>query len=250
MATGLPSPLDPPKRLWPAVAWKASTATIPVAVTAMLAALSRARRGRRATSRSPSSSGTGSRAEIAISRGPAPRRAGRIGQRADRAGAGGADRGHQRRGQRHRQRHGHHQPGDGQGERRRAGGADQGGAGTGDQRGGQPSDGQPGRRRDQRQDQVLGQQHHGDQPRRAADRLEQSDPPGPLRHPAAGQHRHGGQGQQPGQPGTGRQDLLLVLHQQAVRGGDPLPRGQRRARPGCCCAAVPAWRTPAPWPGR
>ena len=51
---------------------------MPVTVTAMLAALSTARRGRRATSRSPSSSGTGSRAESAISqarrRGGGPRR--------------------------------------------------------------------------------------------------------------------------------------------------------------------------------
>ena len=47
--------------------WKASTATIPVAVTATLAAPSSAVRGLRATSRRPSSSGTGSPAETAIS---------------------------------------------------------------------------------------------------------------------------------------------------------------------------------------
>ena len=127
------------------MAWKASTATIPLTVTAMLAAPSRARRGRRATSRSPSSSGTGSRAESAIS--PARRRggAGRVGQRADRAGARGADRGHERGGERHRRAP---RPttsatvgsvSDGA-----PGATEQAGAGTGEQRGGQPS-GQPAR---------------------------------------------------------------------------------------------------------
>ncbi len=57
------SPLTCPA-LW---AWMASTATIPVTVMAMLAAASTMRRVRRAASRSPSSSGTGSRAESAIS---------------------------------------------------------------------------------------------------------------------------------------------------------------------------------------
>ncbi len=61
--------LSPPPlwKRWPARVWKASTATSPVTVTAMLAAPSAARRGRRATSRSPSSSGTGSRLESLIS---------------------------------------------------------------------------------------------------------------------------------------------------------------------------------------
>jgi hypothetical protein len=42
------------------VAWTASTATMPQTVTAMLVALSRARRGLRAAGRSPNSAGTGS----------------------------------------------------------------------------------------------------------------------------------------------------------------------------------------------
>jgi hypothetical protein len=50
-----------------------------------------------------------------------------------------------------------------------------------------------------------------------------------LGHPATGQHGHAGDGQQPGQPGAGRQDLLLVLYQQTVRGGDVLPGNQARA---------------------
>ena len=45
----------------------ASTATIPLTVTAMLATPSRTRRGRRAITRKPRSRGTGSRAESAIS---------------------------------------------------------------------------------------------------------------------------------------------------------------------------------------
>ncbi len=55
------------------VAWNESTATMPVTVTAMFAALSSARRGRRATSLSPNSTGTGRPADILIS---APRRRG------------------------------------------------------------------------------------------------------------------------------------------------------------------------------
>ena len=197
----------------------------PAAVTAMLATLSSTRRGRRAARRSPSSSGTGSRADSAIS--PARRRGGRaesanartvlvraarIAGTSDAASATAsatvttspaAD-----------------------GPSGDLGRADQAGTRTGQQRSGQPPGYQPGHRREQRQDQVLGQQHRGDQPRRAADRLEQPDPPGLLRHPAADQHRHAGQREQPEQPATRQQDLLLVRHQQAVRGGDPLPRGQ------------------------
>ena len=56
-------------------AWAASAATIPLTVIAMLTTPSTTRRGRRAATRSPSSSGTGSRAEIAISQ--AVRRGGR-----------------------------------------------------------------------------------------------------------------------------------------------------------------------------
>ena len=55
------------------VAWNESTATRPVTVTATFAAVSSARRGRRPTSRSPNSTGTGRPAEILTS---APRRRG------------------------------------------------------------------------------------------------------------------------------------------------------------------------------
>ena len=89
----------------------------------------------------------------------------------------------------------------------------------------------------QRQDQVLGQQHDRDQARGAADRLEQPDPPGVLGQPAADQHGHAGDREQPEQPGTGRQDRLLVGNQQAVRGSDARPRGQDTVR-----AAAGLWR--------
>jgi hypothetical protein len=46
---------------------ESDTATMPVTVTAMFAALSRARRGRRAASLSPNSAGTGSLPEIRMS---------------------------------------------------------------------------------------------------------------------------------------------------------------------------------------
>ena len=166
--------------------WKASTATIPVAVTATLAALSTARRGLRATSRSPSSSGTGSRREIVISVG---RRAARpwraaCGQCADRAGAGGADGGHERRGQRHRQRHGQHLASDGQGERRRAGRADQPAPGLVISGAASQPTASPAAAASQRQDQVLGQQHDRDQPGVPPTALSSPTRRVLLRHPA------------------------------------------------------------------
>ena len=123
---------------------------------------SRTRRGRRAATRNPSSSGTGSRAESAISQ------AVRRGARAESASARtvlvraartagtkvaatatpsatavtSADRGH--------------------GERRRTRAAEEAGAGIGEQWSGQPSERQPGRRREQGHDDVLGEQHGGD----------------------------------------------------------------------------------------
>ncbi len=55
LMTGLPSPPEVPKpeNFLSTSAWKASTATMPMTVTAMLAALRMARRGLRATRRSP-----------------------------------------------------------------------------------------------------------------------------------------------------------------------------------------------------
>ena len=78
--------------LWPAVAWKASTATIAGDRDRDAGrAEQRAARAGGPTSRSPSSSGTGSRGRERDQPGPAPRRPGRVGQRADRAGPRGAD---------------------------------------------------------------------------------------------------------------------------------------------------------------
>ena len=186
------------------------------------------RRGRRAATRSPSSSGTGSRAEIAISQ------AVRRGARAESASArtvlvraartagtkvaatatpsatavtrptvdmvsGGAPA----------------RP------RRPA-------LGVGEQWGGQPADRQPGRRGEQGHDDVLGEQHGGDQARRAADRLEQSDAPDLVGHPASDEHRDAGHGEQAEQPAAGQQGAPLVPHQVVARArGCP-------ARPAAC----------------
>ena len=75
--TGSIRPLPLPNSFSSAVAWNASTVTTPVMVIAMQAALSSARRGRRATRRSPNSSGTGRWRDSRIS--PARRRGRRTG---------------------------------------------------------------------------------------------------------------------------------------------------------------------------
>ena len=188
-------------------AWAASAATIPLTVIAMLTVASTTRRGRRAATRSPSSSGTGSRAESRDQPGRAPRCAGGVGKREDGAGAGGADGGHEGRGDRHTECDGRHQADRGHGERRRTRAAEEAGAGIGEQRSGQPSERQPGRGGEQGDDDVLGEQHGGDQARRAADRLEQPDAPDLVGHPAADEDGDAGHGEQAEQPAAGQQSL-------------------------------------------
>ena len=191
---GAIGPLEPPAAR---SAWAHSTATIPLTVIAMLTVPSTARRGRRAATRSPSSSGTGSRAEIAISRACAaaggPRRRARGPCWSGRRGRRGRGSRRPRRAsatavttpivdsveRRARPRC--------RGGRRSA---------IGEQRSGQPSERQPGRGRDEGHDDVLGEQHGGDQARRAADRLEQPDAPDLVGHPAADEHREAGHGEQ------------------------------------------------------
>ena len=240
------SPVEPPKRLWSPVAWKASTATIPATVTAML---SRAQRGAaRPAADQPQAEQQRHRQprRDGDERGPAPRRAGRVGQGGDGAGAGGAQGGHERRGQRHRERHGRHLP-------RRMATVSEGAPGVPSR----PAPGlvtsgaasqpirQPGRRRDQGQGQVLRQEHGRDQLRRAADGLEQPDPPGLLGHPPADQDGDAGRWQ----AGRGAScwssgPAARRLHQQAR----PRPRcsarksGPGRRAPGECCRT----RWPAP----
>ena len=125
-------------------------------------------------------------------------------------------------------------------ERRRTRAAEEAGAGIGEQRSGQPSDRQPGRRREQGHDDVLGEQHGGDQARCAADRLEQSDAADLVGHPASDEDRDAGHGEQGEQPGAGQQRSPLVLDQVGARFADVLPGLQERGRPGRmrACPAV------------
>jgi hypothetical protein len=83
--------------------------------------------------------------------------AGRVGEREDGAGPGGADGGNEGRGDRHAQRDGRHQPDRGHGQRRGTGAADEAGTGIGERRSDQPSDRQPRRRREQGHHDVLGE---------------------------------------------------------------------------------------------
>ena len=182
-----------------------STATMPVAVTATLITLSTMRRGRRAAMRSPNSSGTGSRAENAMIQ--ALRRGGRAASasaptvlvRAARM-AGRTSRRPPRRAPRpppsrpwSRSPAARPPP-----PTRPAPGPAISGAAS--QPPSRPSGGRHG------QDQVLGQQHGGDQARRAADRLEQADASGLLGHPAADEHGDAGHREQAEQPAAGEQD--------------------------------------------
>ena len=162
--------------------------------------------------------------------GRAPRRAGRVGEREDGAGAGGADGGDEGRRDRHRERDGRHEPTVDSVGRARARAAEEAGAGLGEQWSGQPSEREPGRRREQGDDDVLGEQHGGDQARRAADRLEQSDAADLVGHPAADEDRDAGHGEQGEQPGAGDQRSPLVLDEVGARLADVLPGLQERGR--------------------
>ena len=188
-----------------------------VAVTARLAALSRARRGRRVTRRRPRSSGTGSQAENLIR--AARRRGGRA---APASAATVLMRAARRAGTSveaspHRDRSCRHEQDGGPGERRRTRAADQRGARAGEQRGRQPSGGQSGRCGGQRDEEVLGEQNGGGQQRRPAGCLQQAHSFFLLGHPPAGHHRDAGHREQPEQPAGGHQDLLLLYHQRCRR---------------------------------
>ncbi len=102
-------------------------------------------------------------------------------------------------------------------------GAEQVGAGGGDQRRGQPARHQADGGGSHGQNEVLGQQHGTDQARRAADCLEQPHPPDLLGHPAADQYRHAGHREQAEQQAAGQQYLLLVHDQLTVLALDALP---------------------------
>ena len=201
---------------------------MPVTVTAMLAAPATARRGLRAIRRSPNSSGTGSRAEILISAGR------RRGARAESASAptvlvrAARNAGTAVDARATSQRHSNHFTDGGESERWRTRSADQARARAGDQRCCQPPDRQPDRRRGQCEDHVLGQQYGGDKARRAADCLEQPDPPGLLSHPAAGQDGHARYRQQSKQPARRASGPAA----RPERGGRRRRRCSARRRPG------------------
>ena len=155
--------------------------------------------------------------------GRAPRCAGRVGQREDGAGAGGADGRNEGRGNRHPERDGRHQADRGHGERRRTGAAEEAGTGIGEQWRGQPSDRQPGRRREQGHDDVLGEEHGSDEARCAADRFEQSDASDLVGHAASDEDGDAGHGEQAEQPAAGQQSSPLVLDQVGALVADLLP---------------------------
>ncbi|HVQ95913.1 MAG TPA: hypothetical protein VMU51_33120 [Mycobacteriales bacterium] len=149
--------------------------------------------------------------------------AGRVGQRVDGAGAGGAHGRNDGGGYRDAERHGGYQTGRGHGDRRRARAADEAGTGPGEQRSGQRSERQPGPGRDDGHEDILREQHGSDQPRCTADRLEQPDASGLIGQPAADQHRDTGHGEQTEQPGADHQQDLGVSGQFGGRCEDVLP---------------------------
>ena len=137
--------------------------------------------------------------------------------------------GTKRRGDRHAECDGGHQPDRRQRERRRTRAAEEAGARIGEQWSGQPADREPGRRGEQGHDDVFGEQHGGDQAGCAADGLEQSDAPDLLGHPASDEHGDAGHGEQAEQPAAGQQGSPLVSHHVGARIADPLPGLQHRA---------------------
>ena len=233
LTTGSDSPpavsADEPDSLASAKAWKASTATMPVTVTAMFAALSSARRGRRATSRSPNSAGIGSRLEIRMSSAPTLRRAGDVVQRGDGAAARGADRGDERRRERHRDRQADDLRHGARRERGRARGADEGRTGLGEERRDQPSGHEADHRGEQREHEVLGEEGRRDHARRAADGLQEADPARVLRQPTPDEDGHARDREQRKQQRPRLEHPVPVLDQRSHLPPRSLPRSRTRA---------------------
>src|SRR5579862_5156792 len=214
--SGLAAPVE---AAWDAasVAWVNSRATSPLTVTPMLSAPSTTRRGRRAARRAAIRSGTGSRDERsmsharrrgwrgALARAPTVlvRAARQAGRNVDSAATAAAT------------------PATIPTVPTESCGAPA-----------VPRTPAPGRQADrgghQRHREVLGQEHAGDQFRRAADRLEQAHPPELLGHPPTRQDGQAADGQQGQQPAPHQQDAALLLDQQAVLLADLLPRDQVR----------------------
>jgi hypothetical protein len=114
--------------------------------------------------------------------------------------------------------------------RRRERRAEQRPAGPGDQRRGQvPGEqAEPGRRG--ADSQVLGEQHAGDDPRRAPGRLEQARPPDLLGHPAAHQDGDAPDREEREQPARGQQGFLLGHDLAVVRRLQALPVADQRCQ--------------------
>ena len=74
--------------------------------------------------------------------------------------------------------------------------------------------------RDERQEQVLGQEGRRDQARRAADGLQQSDPPGAFRQAAPDEDGHAREREQAEQRGAGKEEGLVGAQEAAVPVGD------------------------------
>jgi hypothetical protein len=174
-------------------------------VTAMLAALRMARRGRRATRRSPISADTG------------------VGESADRAHPRRTDLGNERRCERDDERHAEGCCDRDERERRRSRSTDEIGLGIGEERGRTPAGQQADESRDERQEQVLGQEGRRDQVRRAADGLQQSDPPGTFRQAASDEDGHARQREQAEQRGAGQEHGLVAAQEAGVPVSDHGP---------------------------
>jgi hypothetical protein len=83
------------------------------------------------------------------------------------------------------------------------------GLGFGDERSRTPTGQQPDGGRDERQEEVLNKESRRDQARRAADGLQQSDPPGAFRQTTPDQDGHAGQGEHSEQHGAGKEEGLV-----------------------------------------
>ena len=204
-------------------AWAPRAATIPLTVTKMLAMLSTTRRGLRAATRSPRSSGAGSRAEIAMIH--AVRRGGRAASARARTVLVRAARtaGTRVAATTTARATAVTCPTVDMVSWRRTGAAEETYARVGEQGRGQSTGRQPGRCRGEGDGDVLGEEHCGGQARCAADRLEQSDAAVLVGHPAADEDGDAGQGEHADQPAADHQDLPLVPDQLGGLVADVLP---------------------------
>jgi hypothetical protein len=79
---------------------------------------------------------------------------------------------------------------------------------------------QAGEGRDERQEQVFGEEGRRDQARRAAGGLQESDPAGAFRQAAADEDRHAGEREHAEQRGAGKEEGLVGAQEGGVPVGD------------------------------